>query len=385
MERVRNAFLILLRSGLWGRNPMAEGFTQLSDEQWDLVSRMAERQTVTAIVFDGICRLPDELQPSVNIITKWVAGVDRIERSNTRMNMVLKELTGILMEGGLKPVLQKGQGIAALYPTPLHRECGDIDFYFYGEMSGKSAGHSGTHKDKAKTCDEKAAELMRSHEAEVEREPDGSWSYEWKDTVVELHPAIVDLSSPGVKKWVHELDDDPGFIPSSLADGLLEPAPELNALLLNAHILKHALGKGIGLRQMCDLAMVYHRISIEGKQEECGGRIARLYGRAGILKWSRLLHSFLVEVTGLPEAELPYSEKMMPTAPLLKIVEQGGNLGKHHSGCNGDFVQTGRQCALKSKLHTAGMFFRRAGFSMRFAPREAFWTFAELAKGQFIR
>jgi hypothetical protein len=38
---------------------------------------------------------------------------------------------------------------------------------------------------------------------------------------------------------------------------------------------------------------------------------------------------------------------------------------------------------LKRKLGTAGMFLRRAGFSLRFAPKEAFWTVFDLAKGQF--
>ena len=121
---------MLLRAGLWERNPMDEGFPLLGDEEWEQVFKMSGRQTVSGIVFDGICRLPDEFQPSQAAFAKWVVAVDRIERSNERMNVILKELTGIFVSGGLRPVLQKGQGVAALYPTPLHRECGDIDFYF---------------------------------------------------------------------------------------------------------------------------------------------------------------------------------------------------------------------------------------------------------------
>lgn len=363
MGGVRDAFLMLLRAGLWGRNPMEEGFPRLGEEEWEQVFNMSGRQTVPGIVFDGICRLPDEFQPSQAAFAKWVVATDRIERSNERMNAILKELTGIFVSGGLRPVLQKGQGVAALYPTPLHRECGDIDFYF-PESSDN----------------DKAVELVKSHGIKVETMPDGSQSYEWKGIEIEQHPTIVDLCSPAARKWIPELDEEPGYVPSDLTEGLWVPSPELNALLLNSHILKHTLGKGIGLRQMCDLAIEYHRISEEDGKRERGERIFSLYRRAGILKWSRLLHSFLVGVIGLPEEELPYSEKVVSYRPLFRIVEDGGNFGqfrgKGAAGSNGK--GTGRR-----KLETAGMFLKRAGFSLRFAPKEAFWTFWGLVKGQF--
>lgn len=372
MGGVRDAFLMLLRAGLWGRNPMEEGFPRLGEEEWEQVFNMSGRQTVSGIVFDGICRLPDEFQPSQAAFAKWVVAADRIERSNERMNAILKELTGIFVSGGLRPVLQKGQGVAALYPTPLHRECGDIDFYF-PERATEGL-------PERRTMNDKAVELVKSHGIKVETMPDGSQSYEWKGIEIEQHPTIVDLCSPAARKWIPELDEEPGYVPSDLAEGLRVPSPELNALLLNSHILKHTLGKGIGLRQMCDLAIEYHRISEEDGKRERGERIFSLYRRAGILKWSRLLHSFLVEVIGLPEEELPYSEKVVSYWPLFRIVEDGGNFGqfrgKGAAGSNGK--GTGRR-----KLETAGMFLRRAGFSLRFAPKEAFWTFWELVKGQF--
>lgn len=381
MERIRNAFLALLRSGLWGRDPLAEGFHRLSDEQWNLVFRLSGRQTVTGIVFDGICRLPEDLQPSPAIFAQWVVAVDRIEGSNERMNDVLKSLVKLFADNRLNPVLQKGQGVAALYPEPLHRECGDIDFYFPERAENYMAVH-----------------LVRNCGAMVETMPDGSQNYEWEGIEIEQHPTIVDLCSPRAGKWLKELDDDPGFIPSTLADGLLVPSPELNALLLNSHILKHTLGKGIGLRQMCDLAMVYHQISGAAGCQECGERIFWLYRRGGILKWSRLVHSFLVDIIGLRKEELPYSERIVPIVPLLRIVEEGGNFGQYLSGGSGRrrgqsasvsvSRRTGQSAegslgAVKRKFHTAGMFFRRAGFSLRFAPQEAFWTFMKLAKGQF--
>ena len=382
MDGVRNDFLILLRAGLWGRDPMAEGFQRLCDEEWEEVFRMSGRQTVTGIVFDGICRLPDELQPSERLFAGWVVAVDRIEAGNRRMNAALKELTGLFVEKGLRPVLLKGQGVAELYPAPAHRECGDIDFYFSQATL--------------------AEEIIRSKGVDVSRMTDGSLSYNWKGIEIELHPRMADLHSPRPRKWLKELEEKTEFVPSDLAEGLMVPPPEVDALILSSHILKHALGKGIGLRQMCDLAMEYHRMHSD---ERCGEIGAELFGHylfTGILDWNQLLHAFLVGVIGLPEEELPYIEKPVSYLPLMRIVEDGGNFGQHRGGRSdkstssalrkrGDrgLDQSAKQAhkpaegLVHRKLDTAGMFVRRAGFSLRYAPGEAFWTVASLIGGQF--
>lgn len=407
MERVRDAFIALLRAGLWGRDPLSEGFSRLDDGEWNEVFGISGRQTVTGIVFDGICRLPDDLLPSDGIFAKWVAVVSAIENRNARMNTALKDLVKAFTDNGLRPVLQKGQCIAELYPVPSHRECGDIDLYFPAHRSlslPKGSGkpsEAGPFDTSSSSVSAKhwdlAEEIVRSKGVNVSRMPDGSLSYEWERVEVEHHPMIVGLSDPFQKGWVRTLLDDPGTRPSSLADGLMVPSPKLNALMLNVHILKHAMGKGVGLRQMCDLAMVYHRISESGGKQEMGERIFCLYRRAWIQKWSRLLHSFLVEVIGLPEDELPYPEMIVPVGPLLRIVEDGGNFGqyrskrfgKDHSRLSSGHLDRGASVPepveglMRGKLDTAGMFVRRAGFSLRFAPNEAFWTVVNLAVGQF--
>ena len=408
MERVGIAFISLLRAGLWGRDPLSEGFLRLDVGEWDEVFRMSGRQTVTGIVFDGICRLPDDLLPSDNVFARWVAAAAAMENRNARMNSALKALVKIFVDNGLHPVLQKGQGIAGLYPDPSHRECGDIDLYFptdrplrLSKGSGMEPSEEGPFDTSASSVSgrpwDRADEIVRSKGLDASRMPDGGLSYEWQGVEVEHHPMIVDLNGPFLKRWGRTLTDDPGTRPSSLADGLLEPTPELNALMLNTHILKHAMGKGVGLRQMCDLAMVYHRMSEGDRRHETGELIYCLYRRAWIQKWSRLLHSFLVEVIGLPEEELPYPERIVSVRPLLGIVKEGGNFGQYRSGRFGkDYsrLSTGHlgrsasvpepvEGSMRGKLDTAGMFVRRAGFSLRFAPNEAFWTVVNLAVGQF--
>ncbi len=212
-------------------------------------------------------------------------------------------------------------------------------------------------------------ELVRRHGVTVTRMPDGSQTYEWHGIDVEHHSAIIDLRSPAAIRLSGELDETREFVPTDIADGLRVPSPALNALMLNSHILKHALGRESDYVRCATSRWHTTGISEEGKIDEYGGRILAFYRRVGIVKWSRLLHSFLVGVIGLPEAELPYSEKIVPYGALWRIVEEGGNFGQHReTGASAGTVvsagpASGKSGVLKRKLGTAGMFLRRAGFS----------------------
>lgn len=245
MERVRDAFLVLLRAGLWGKFPENRGLFPLEEEEWERVFAMSRRQSVSGMVFDGICLLPETLQPSPAAFAKWIVIADAIEKFSGRMNAALKELTVLFVSEGLRPVLQKGQGVAALYPEPSHRECGDIDFYFPERQPLRQAPRPGKESplpvaDPAKvtgeTMDDKAVELVRRHGVTVTRMPDGSQTYEWHGIDVEHHSAIIDLRSPAAIRLSGELDETREFVPTDIADGLRVPSPALNALMLTDYV-----------------------------------------------------------------------------------------------------------------------------------------------------
>ena len=496
----------MLRSGLWGGADDEVTSFPLTAEEWKKVREEAARQAVIGTIFSGICLLPEQLMPDEGELSVWMALADKTERRNGKMGKVLKDLTAKFVKGGLHPVLQKGLAVARYYPRPELRSSGDIDLYF-GEDLGKAVrlieaegteanrtGMEGREAEDKKVRDAKSREVevreaksrevevreAKSGEAEVReaksgeaegREaksgeaegteaegisvnmmPDGSGSFVWEGIDIELHGRLLDLRSS--EKLVREAPCG-GFEPTPLADGLRVPSPEITALLLNAHILKHALGKGIGLRQLCDLAMFYHSMFEAAGTGDCGTngcgearsegineyvsggfgeRVRELYRKAGILKWSTLLHSYLVEVIGLPEYELPYSETLVAVEPLRRIVDAGGNFGQHgkvreggrkneknrrdaagekngngRTGGGGREKEKNRRDAagekngngrtggdgrkkdgknggvLRRKMRTAGAFVKRARFSFEYAPAEALSLVRELFLGQFRR
>ena len=161
------------------------------------------------------------------------------------------------------------------------------------------------------------------------------------------------------------------------AGGIDVPSPVLNLILLNAHILKHVLGYGIGLRQLCDMARASY--SLHDKVD--GNLIREIYGRLGIGRWSRLLYAFLVNDLGLPGDDSPYEVVDYKRDTLRRIILRGGNFGLHSGGRHAD----GRQGKWIRKYYTLVSHLRNVGFAMRYAPEEMFWTVWNLTKGQVGR
>lgn len=306
------ALFSLLRAGLWEREPDDLSPFPLTDAGWWNVYRMAVRQTVAGIVYRGLHHLPDTLLPGDDLMIRWVAQAERIEQKNKQMNAVVNRLYGRMDHYGLHPVLLKGQGIAAFYEHPLLRECGDIDLYFSLKKEIR-----------------KAAEIMSQTGCRLEGLPDGSDCYRWQGVEIEHHVRLFDFSNPWLKGCLSTLVAKYGFIDQPLTGNpstespvtVSVPSPLLNLLLLNAHLLKHIIGHGVGLRQFCDMARAYHNLQGCYAPEE----LKAVYKRTGLMKWSVQLHTFLTEHLGLHRAELPFMDMDVCTSPeLLHIVLEGG-------------------------------------------------------------
>ena len=342
MDKTLQALFALLQAGLWGRfDEAAASAFPLSAGEWERVFTLARQQTVTGIAFRGLDFLSEEAAPPMGIMAKWMAHADRIEQSNRVMNETVAKLYGHFASAGVEAVLQKGQGVAAMYPEPLLRECGDIDLYF--------PGHDGVSDP-----------LLGIDGAVRERHPDDSWAYVVDGIIVEHHADLVDIQSPRAKRYVKRLKEEKGFEKVVTGGGVevLVPAPEVNLLLLSSHILKHAFGVGIGLRQLCDYAVA--RRYYEGRVNE--EEMREIWRMTGLEKWQDLLEGFLVKKTGV----------------LLDIVLKGGNFGVYSK--DRENVPRARWAR---KVQTFKALMGNIGFAFRYAPGEWFWTTMQLLGGQF--
>ena len=360
MEQGREvrAMLALLRAGLWGgTDPEMEKVFPLTQQEWNDVFLLSRRQTVLGLTYRGLDFLADDMQPPMALAVKWMAHVDRIEAANAKMDKAVCSLFSKFAQNGVDAVLQKGQGMARMYPEPHLRECGDIDLYF--------PGHDGVSDP-----------LEGIFDAQRQKMPDDSWSYEADGVIIEHHPFLLDIQNPLRQKYIRSLIAEKGFekVPVGDADPVevMVPAPEVNLLLLSSHILKHALGVGIGLRQICDYAVAcrYYadRIDPDGMRD--------IWHRAGLSRWSELLDGFVSDVIAMrAKPDVAISSKK--TSILLDIILKGGNFGVYSK----DRAVASRN-VLSRKAHTLKSFVGNMRFALAYAPGEWFWTAAQLMGGQ---
>lgn len=342
LTRTDKALLTLLRSGLWNRPPDNSELFPLSADEWQEVFEKSRSHTVSAIVADSLEHLPENQLPPDWILASWAVESDRIER----LNGTMANVTALLSEmyRNLRPVCFKGQECASLYARPSSRECGDIDLYFNDI--------------------EASAVVARQHGYVPEHKPDGSFTYAVQGIVVEHHQSYIDLCAPRKRKWLRTLDTTPDFETGN--GGMLRPVPALNLLVLHSHVMKHAFGRGVGLRQICDLARAYYSYDRMYDADE----LRDMYRKAGLTSWTRMVHAFLSDYLGLGKEFLPYAEPHADASEFLRRVMLAGNFGRSMPG-NG-----------QGKRNTLKAFMANALFAARYAPDEYFWQIAQLAGGQ---
>lgn len=346
-DHLRNTFFELLRIGLWGKE--AHSFTQtVSADDWSVIYRYGLLHTVEGVLFDALSQLHEEQLPPRMLRAKWAIRVDQIERNNSRMNAVIGQQYAHFAQKGMRPILLKGQGVAACYPNPAHRVSGDIDWYFEGDEYHQ------------------AVRLLQEKGLAIKSAFGFSLGYDWNGIPIEHHSRLFDLKNPLVKGYLKRLQAAYGteafYVEGQRVDIL---KPELQIFQVNVHILKHLLGFGIGMRQICDAAVLYrayaHKID----------RVAlrKMYQKVGILKWIHQLHGILVHDIGLPEENLPFPlPEGLKADWMMDEIWQSGNFGFYD-----ERFADGKVSFVSVRPDGARRLWRGLRLYFPYAPQEAFF------------
>ena len=341
-RKVADALLALVRSALGLTGTPAVDWNVMSEADWQAILEMARKQTVTGLLFRGVALLPEDIQVPDSLLFPLMEETDRIRRQSRLVERTAKEITEFFEGRILHPVILKGPSVACLYPEPDLRESGDIDLYFNEKEFGKAV-----HAIRERLQKDGQSESLTTL-------PDGSVHYKWNGIDIDQHAQYFDL---------HTTEGLPPV-----------PSPEATLLMLSAHILKHSMGAGIGLRQLCDMAMAYQTLPYDRS------RLLASYDATNTADWNRLLSSFLVRYLGANNVPYP-AEQLPDPAPLLDIVLGGGNFG-HHEASREKALQAG---PVQRKLDTARRFLRRLPFSLKYASSELTARVKELIQGNLKR
>ena len=107
---------------------------------WNAIEALAERQGLSAVVLDGINRLPEAVRPPKIMLLQWIGEV--MQGYEQRYVLYREAEAGLgawYREHGFRMMLLKGLACGLDWPRPEHRPYGDIDIYLFGKQSEADA------------------------------------------------------------------------------------------------------------------------------------------------------------------------------------------------------------------------------------------------------
>lgn len=292
-----DAFLLLVKAGLFGRTEGAEGLLQ-EGVDWAEIHQMSKEQRVVGLVAEGIETLQDDwsqTHDSPLVPQKWytqyVCTTLKLEKNNLAMNSFIASLVSKLQERGISTVQLKGQGMALNYRKPLWRTYGDVDLLFSQEDY------------------EKAREFLLpfASSTDSERGFRKHLGMVLKGKVVELHGSLRRGFSSRIDKKLDEIYDDT-LRKNKLRtwmDGEVQVpmlSAENDALFVFVHFLNDYFKGIVMMKPICDWSRLLwsYRDSLDAEYMESQLKAMRLMS-----EW-RAFGRYAVDYMGMPEEAMPF-------------------------------------------------------------------------------
>lgn len=306
---VRKIILQLVRGELWGSEVKG---TSLPHPVFMAMEQVAEEQAVMPLAMNAV------ISHGVKLMAKDVAfaltALNQQAENNQKTDAELVALCKLLRSAEIPFFVVKGQTLAALYPHPKYRTTGDIDFYV-----------PPTHFEQAKQL------IEQRWQCSVEKDPDDNLHYAFHhgETLFEMHFQLMDFKSRRLLERFNEL------LAASRTDdvqvqGEAVPTlePTMNVVYTFLHLYGHFMELGIGLRQLCDLAMLIHHHS----ENIDYGRLDEILLSLDVKKAFQAFAAYLTDIIGLQDARLeshlsPEDHRYVQT--IDRIVWTRGNFGYH--------------------------------------------------------
>lgn len=309
MLKSQSDLLSLLRLGIWRNDAVAE---HISDVDWAEVFALAHEQAVLGIIADAVGLLPREQQLKMKLLNCLL----RIEKQNQRMNNGVIEIFDILKRRNLTPVLMKGQAFACNYPNLLHRQSGDVDIYF------KNRADCGIAVSWAKEADAESATYFCNKR---ERK---HYSFRWSGIDIELHYFLCLFESSKLHGRLQEIIDrefskENHFFVDINGVSIETVPPTLSVLHQIIHITRHLLEAGVGLRQICDLAVFINKN--HGLID--GVRLQEYLNELELADIASILGFILHEYIGVEKGIIPFPTSAAGCEFIFNEIFSGGNFG----------------------------------------------------------
>ena len=296
-------FFALLRTALLN---IKEDFPpKIAPETSSAILRLAEEQTVSGLIIAALIR--NNILMEQQTVFEAYGTLEQIKETSREVNKDLISFAELMEAKGIDYVVFKGQTVAVLYPNPLLRMPGDIDFLVHDYQKAQSL-----------FLNEWEITLPNNF---VEKEV----AFDHNGITYELHTHIIDFRYKRHQRYWESMmkRSHHSYV---LVDGkeVKTLPPNVYAVYVFAHLFFHFIREGIGLRQMCDWAIILDRY----KNEIDPSQLADDLDGLGMKKAYRAFGGVLVLYLGLKSFPIALTGNDFKVSErILKDILRYGNFG----------------------------------------------------------
>ena len=340
-------FFYLIRLSIGTEKVRSGTMAGFSAQDWAALYRLAKKQAMAGIVFGGIEKLPPEERPPRGLLMQWIAVAERVKAANRLLNRKAAEVSARLKADGWPHCILKGQGVAALYPAPLLRQPGDIDVWMMGRR-----------RDIIRYLEARHGRMSLCY-LHADSHGQGAEAVEYHFTPSFTTDPLRNLR---LQQWFAGQAGAQAAHSAALPEGAGEipvPTQAFNEVYMLHHVYRHLFSEGVGLRQVCDYAVLLTRR--DGTEDTA----AVLQG-LGLWRFARGLAWILSSCFHLPAGRLYCPPDERRGKFIFNEIMAGGNFGQYDARFSPLPEGAGR---LRRAWHKAERNFSFAGSY----PREVVW------------
>lgn len=298
--------LSLIRNELWEQDVSID----IPNEEIERLLIEAQGQAVVGMVINSLIR--NNIEMGRATVLKAVALLSKIKQLNDKHYSELKDFAERMNGKNMDYVVVKGQTIAGLYPTPNVRMAGDIDFLCFGK------DYNTTRVVLEDLLDIKLPKTIIEKEVAFTR----------NNILYELHKELIIFRYKKHNNyWQKELNKSLEMKTFANSGHIRILEPTINIAYVFAHLFFHFIKGGIGLRHLCDLAVMLHHYKNDIDKE----RLESILKGTGIFNAFIAFGSVLIDYIGLPRNEFPFdipNKYKKKERQIIKHILTGGNFGR---------------------------------------------------------
>ena len=307
LKESESALFEIVKAILWDR-PLDYGCINIYSDTLKLAAKQGLLAFCGTILDKADTEQVQKLSVPQETKLIWLGNITTLEQRYAQQLMMCAALAKHFKSNNIKMMVLKGIGLSKLYPQPSRRECGDIDFYLFGEFEKGNA---------------LIKKLIEQNYAEFVYENAKHYVFNSQGVNFEHHKFFLNEARYKVDKilakYLTEIMNKTEAETLLIKDNteIFTPPPTFNAIYLARHMIAH-LVREFRVRYLTDWCLFLKHY--DGRYDKA--TLLKAFDEAGLSTLLNAITNICVKHLGLAPELNPFGKIDTDNKDLIKIEEK---------------------------------------------------------------